>query len=141
MILPIVLALFVPALVSVAALVAMTCPLALLLLMPARRPLFPTLLVMVSLCQAGLVVAGWLSADMLGRLAEQALIAMDASGDAEVLRLSVDVRVTTEIISSAATALVAPTLVVLAWAAFLRPTGSAAPHFAARDPFTPDGAL
>jgi hypothetical protein len=140
MVLPILLALFVPALVTAAAIMAVAFPLALVVLMPARRPLFPTLLVMSSLCQAGLVLAGWLSADMLVRLAEQALIAMAASGDAEVLRLSVDLQVATEGVATAAAALAAPTLVLLAWAAFLRPTGSAAPHFAARRPVTPDGA-
>jgi hypothetical protein len=65
---------------------------------------------------------------------------MAATGDAEVLRLSVDLQVATEGVATAAAALAAPTLVLLAWAAFLRPTGSAAPHFAARRPVTPDGA-
>ena len=137
---PIILALFVPALVSVAAVFAMAYPLALLLLMPARRPLFPTLLLMGAFCQAGLVLSSWLSANLLARLAEQALIAMEASGDAEVLRVSADLRVARDVILSTATALAIPTLIVLAWAAFLRPTGSAATHFAARGPLTPDGA-
>jgi hypothetical protein len=130
--LPIMLALFVPVLVSGAALLSIGYPLALLLLMPARRPAFPALLVMGSLCQAGLVLAGWLAADMLGRLAEQAQIAMDASGEAEVLRVSADLRGATEILSSTATALAVPMLIVLAWALFLRPGGRAATHFAER---------
>ena len=138
--LPIMLALLVPALVSTAAVFAIAYPLALLLLMPARRPLFPTLLVMGGVCQAGLVLAGWLSAAMLRRLAEQATLAMDASGEPEVLRVSTDLRVATEVLSAAATALAVPTLIILAWALFLRPTGSAATHFAARG-FTPDEAL
>ena len=138
--LPIMLALFVPALVSVAAVFAVAYPLALLLLMPARRPLFPALLLMGALCQAGLVLSSWLSASMLARLAGQGVIAMEASGDAEVLRLSGDLRVATDVIASTATALAIPTLIVLAWAAFLRPAGGAASHFAARRPLTPDGA-
>jgi hypothetical protein len=138
--LPIILALLVPALVSVAAVFAMAYPLALVLLMPARRPLFPTLLLMGALCQAGLVLSSWLSANMLARLAEQALVAMEASGDAEVLRVSADLRVARDVILSTATALAIPTLIILAWAAFLRPTGGAATHFAARGPLTPDGA-
>ena len=138
--LPIILALFVPALVTAAAAFAIAYPLALLLLLPARRPLFPTLLFMGGLCQAGLVLAGWLSAEMFSRLAEQALIAMDASGDAEVLRLTVDLRLAKGVIASIATALAIPTLIVLAWAVFLRPTGRAATHFAASGQFTPDGA-
>ena len=138
--LPIILALFVPALVSVAAVFAIAYPLALLSLMPARRPLFPALLLIGALCQAGLVLSSWLSANMLARLAEQALIALEASGDAEVLRVSADLRVARDVIQSTATALVIPTLIVLAWAAFLRPTGSAATHFAKRGPLTPDGA-
>jgi hypothetical protein len=138
--LPIMLALFVPVLVSGAALLSIGYPLALLLLMPARRPPFPALLVMGSLCQAGLVLAGWLAADMLGRLAEQAQIAMDASGEAEVLRVSADLRGATEILSSTATALAVPMLIVLAWALFLRPGGRAATHFAERGPRSTDGA-
>ena len=97
-ILPIILALFVPCWCRRAALFAIAYPLALLLLMPARRPLFPTLLVH-GRHLSGRTRAGRLAgADMLGRLAEQALIAMDASGDAEVLRLAVDLRVATEIV-------------------------------------------
>jgi hypothetical protein len=138
--LPIILALFVPALVSVAAVFATAYPLALLLLMPARRAMFPALLLMGAFCQAGLVLSSWLSANLLVRLAEQALITMEASGDAEVLRVSADLRVARDVILSTATALAIPTLIILAWAAFLRPTGSAATHFAARGPLTPDGA-
>jgi hypothetical protein len=65
---------------------------------------------------------------------------MDASGDAEVLRVAADLRVAKAIISSTALALAIPTLIVLAWAAFLRPTGSGAAHFAARGLLTPGAA-
>ena len=138
--LPIMLALFVPALVSGAAVFAIAYPLALLLLLPARRPLFPSLLLMGALYQTGLVISSWLSANMLARLAAPALNAMETSGDVEVLRVAADLRVASDVVASTATALAIPTLIVLAWAVFLWPTGSAAAHFAARGPLIPDAA-
>jgi hypothetical protein len=82
-ILPILLALSVPGLLSAAALVSIGIPLALLPLLATRSPLFPTLLAMGAVCQTALVLAGALATDAFERLAEPLLAAMAASGDAE----------------------------------------------------------
>ena len=57
----------------------------------SRRRLFPTLLAMGVICQVALVLTGWIAADAFARLATQALAAMAASGDAEVLRVGEEV--------------------------------------------------
>ena len=129
--LPIFLALFVPLVLTAAAAFAVAFPLALLPLLAARRRMFPTLLAMGVICQVALVLAGWIAADVFARLATQALAAMTGSGDAEVLRVAGDLERETGILTRTALALVAPTLGMLAWLAFLRPSGTAAGYFAA----------
>ena len=127
--LPILLALFVPALVTAAAFCEVAVPLALLPLLPTRSRLFPTLLALGAICQAALVLAGWLAADAFARLAEQAIAAMAAAEDAEVLQVADSLHRATGVLTSTATALVAPLLGILAWVAFLRPSGAAAAFF------------
>jgi methionine-rich copper-binding protein CopC len=127
--LPILLALFVPALVTAAAFCQIVLPLALLPLLPTRSRLFPTLLAMGVVCQAALVLGGWLATDTFARLAEQAHTAMAAADDAEVMRVAEQLRRATAILSSTATALVLPLLGLLAWLAVLRPSGAAAAFF------------
>ena len=112
--LPILLALFVPALVTAAALCSIALPLMLLPLLPSRSRLFPTLLAMGVVCQAALVLGGWLAADAFARLAEQANAAMTASGEAEVLRVAEQLRSATGVLTSTASALVAALLGMLA---------------------------
>ena len=85
--LPILLALLVPMLLTAAAAFSIAFPLALLPLLAARSRLFPTLLAMGVICQVALVLTGWIAADVFARLATQALAAMTESGDAEVLRI------------------------------------------------------
>ena len=127
--LPILLALLVPALVTAAAFSQVTLPPALLALLPTRSRLFPTLLAMGAICQAALVLGGWLAADSFSRLAEHAITAMAAADDAEVLRVSEQLQRATGVLTSTASALVAPLLGMLAWLAFLRPSGAAAAFF------------
>jgi methionine-rich copper-binding protein CopC len=129
-ILPILLALSVPGLLSAAALVSIGIPLALLPLLATRSPLFPTLLAMGAVCQTALVLAGVLATEAFGRLTEPLLAAMAASGDAEVLQVNDWVRGATHVLRSTATALVTPMLGVLAWTVFLRPAAPAAAWFA-----------
>ena len=124
--LPVLLGLFVPALVTAAAVYSVAFPLALIPLLTARSPLFLTLLAMGAVCQAALVLTGWIATDIFARLAAQALAAMTASGDAEVLRVADELRQATGILTGTATALVAPLLCMLAWLAFLRPSGAVA---------------
>jgi methionine-rich copper-binding protein CopC len=130
-ILPILLALFVPSLVTAAACFSVAFPLALLPLLAARRRLFPTLLAMGVICQAALVLAAWIAVDAVARLATPALAAMAASGDAEVLRVNDELDRALGILTRTALALVAPMLGMLAWLAFLRPSGAAAALFTA----------
>ncbi len=129
--LPIFLALFVPLVLTAAAAFSVVFPLALLPLLAARSRLFPTLLAMGVIFQVALVLTGWIAADVFARLATHALAAMAESGDAEVLRVAGELDWATGILTRTALALVAPTLAMLAWLVFLRPSGAAAGYFAA----------
>lgn len=128
--LPLMASLVVPVLVTASALFAMALPVGLLPLLAGRSRLFPTLLAMGAVCQVALVGTGWLSTRALSQLAEQALAAMAASGDAEVLAVASDLEHAIGALIRTATALAAPTVGLLAWLAYLRPTGPAAAYFA-----------
>ncbi len=108
--LPIMLALMVPILLTAATAFSIGFPLALLPLLSGRRRLFPTLLAMGVVCQVALVLTGWIAADVFARLATEALTAMGTSGDAEVLRLGDELAWATGIMRRTALALAAPTL-------------------------------
>ena len=129
--LPIFLALFVPLVLTAAAAFSVMFPLALLPSLAARSRLFPTLLAMGVIFQVALVLTGWIAADVFSRVATHALAAMAESGDAEVLRVAGELDWATGILTRTAVALVAPTLAMIAWLAFLRPSGAAAGYFAA----------
>jgi len=128
--LPLMASLVVPVLVTASALFAMAFPVGLLPLLAARSRLFPTLLAMGAVCQVALVAAGWTSTNALSRLVEQVLAAMVASGDAEVLGVASELKGAIGALFRTATALAAPTVGLLAWLAYLRPTGPAAAYFA-----------
>ncbi len=127
--LPILLALFVPALVTAAAFCGGMTPLLLLPSLATRSRRFPMLLALATICQAAFVLSGWLAADAFGRLAEQAVALMNTAKDTEVLQLAGELRGVTGILTATATALIAPLLGMLAWLAFLRPSGAAAGFF------------
>lgn len=131
LILPTFFALFVPALVTAAAFFSVALPLALLPLLATRSRLLPTLLAMGTICQAALVLTGWIAADAVARLAAQAHATMTASGEAEVLRVADEVERATGILTRTAIALVAPVVCMLGWLAFLQPSGAAASFFTA----------
>ena len=135
--LPIFLALFVPLVLTAAAAFSVMFPLALLPLLAARSRLFPTLLAMGVIFQVALVLTGWIAADVFSRVATHALAAMAESGDAEVLRVAGELDWATGILTRTALALVAPTLAMIAWLVFLRPSGAAAGYFAADTPPVP----
>jgi methionine-rich copper-binding protein CopC len=128
-ILPILAALCVPALVSAAALFSIAFPLLLLPLLAARSRRLPALLAMGAICQSALVLSGWIAVDAFAQLAAQVRVAMAASGDAEVLRVSGQLEHATSVLARTATALLPPLLGMLAWLAFLRPSGAAAAYF------------
>ena len=128
--LPLFLALFVPALVTAAALYSVAFPLAMLSLLVTRSPLFPTLLAMGATCQATLVLNSWLASGALVRVVSALATAMADGGDAEVLRVSGELEREAAILFRTGLALAVPMLGVLAWFAFLRPSGGAAAYFA-----------
>ncbi len=128
--LPILIALMVPLLLTAATAFSIAFPLTLLPLLGGRRRLFPTLLAMGAICQVALVLTGWIAVDIFARLTTKALTAMATSGDAEVLRVGDELTWVSGILSRTALVLIAPTLGMLAWMMFLRPSGAAAGYFA-----------
>lgn len=128
--LPLMASLVVPLLVTASVVFAIALPVGLLPLLALRSRLFPTLLALGAVCQVALVAAGWISTHALSQLVEQGLAAMEASGDAEVLSLASELEGALGALFRTATALAAPTVGLLAWLAYLRPTGPAAAYFA-----------
>ena len=120
-ILPILVGLMVPALVTLAALAAIVLPLALLVLLPNRRPRFMTLVGMSAVCQAGLSASGWLAARMLARLVEAAGPSMRDSGDAEVVQIADRLTQASASLEGMAFMLLAPGCGLLLWLLALRP--------------------
>jgi methionine-rich copper-binding protein CopC len=118
-ILPVLAALYVPALETGAAFFLCAVPLALLPLLVARSRLFPRLFAMLVACQAGLVIASLLGADAFSRLAAEASGAMIAAPDSEVQRVAEDFARAREALASTALAFVAPLLGYAAWLAVL----------------------
>ena len=125
--LPILAALFVPALETAAAFFLIAVPLALVVLLLARSPRFPRLFTMMVVSQAGLVLAGLLASDAFSALATQATGAMAAAPDAEVHALAEELERAAHALDSTATAFVAPMVGYLVWCPFLllsHPVGS-----------------
>ncbi len=112
---PVLAALFVPALEAAAAFFLIAVPLGLVVLLLARSRLFPTIFAMTVVCQAGLVVGSVLAADAFARLATEAGAAMIASGDAEVLRVAEGLRRAHDVLTSTAAGFVTPLLGFLFW--------------------------
>jgi hypothetical protein len=119
--LPILVGLMVPALVTLAALAAIALPLALLILLPDRRPRFMALVGMSAVCQSGLAVASWLSARTLAGLVDTAAALMRDSGDAEVLQVAEQLRQASDVLSQTALYLLAPAAGLVAWTLVLHP--------------------
>jgi len=120
-ILPLLIGLMVPALVTVAVFAAIVLPLALLILLPDRRPRFLALVGMSAVCQAGLALASWLAANAIAGLVDAADVVMRDSGDAEVLQVAGWLRQQSAVIGGIAIALLAPALGLVAWVFALHP--------------------
>ena len=119
--LPILIGLMVPALVSVAALSAIVLPLALLVLLPSRGPRFMPLVGMSAVFQAGITLAGWLASRTLSGLVSAAGTLMRDSGDAEVLQVADQLTQASGLLEGTAAALLAPALGFVAWLVVLHP--------------------
>jgi methionine-rich copper-binding protein CopC len=91
--------------------------------------MFPTIASMGAVVQSTLVVAGWLATALTRELSQAAVATMSAAPDQEVLQLADQLTAAVAMLTSAATMLIAPTAVLVAWCVFLRPSGRAAAHF------------
>ncbi len=132
--LPMLIGLLIPVLVTLAALASILLPMALLVLLPNRRPRFMALLAMSVVCQTALVIASWLAAHALSELAVTVVTLMRDSGDAEVMQLADQLVRVSQIIEGTASALIVPALGMAAWLIALRPwrTEPDAPPLSAR---------
>ena len=120
-VLPILIGLLVPALVTLAAVASIALPLAILILLPDRRPRFMALFGMSAICQAGLALAAWLAARTIAGLIEAAAGVMRDSGDAEVLQVAERLTQASAVIAGTAFALLAPASGLVLWMLVLRP--------------------
>jgi hypothetical protein len=118
-VLPILAALIVPALEVAAAFFLIAVPVAMMVLLLTRSHLFPKMFVMLSVCQAGLVLAGLFGSDAVSRLVAEAIPAMTAAPDVEVQHAAEDLRRAEGVLVQTAAALVMPTVGYLVWLPFL----------------------
>jgi methionine-rich copper-binding protein CopC len=128
-ILPIVLALAVPALVTIAASFSFVFPLLLLARLRQRPSMFPVLLAMGAVCDAALVGSGWFAMRLFTDLGEAASTAMAKAPDADVVALATQLTSAIDTLTKTATALIVPAAALVVWAVFLRPLGRAAAAF------------
>ncbi len=128
-ILPILLALVVPALVTIAASFSFIFPLVLLARLRQHPSMFPVLLAMGAVCNAALVGSGWFATRLFRDLAQTASAEMLKAPDAEVVALATQLIGAINTLSRAATVLIVPASVLVVWAVFLRPLGRAAAAF------------
>ena len=127
--LPILLALFVPALVTLAALFSFFFPLVLLARLRSRPLMFPTMLSMGAVCQSALVATGWLAAMLLRELIQAFNAAMLEAPNPEVVQVSDQLARAVSTLMTTATMLVLPAAALVGWAVFLRPSSNAAGQF------------
>jgi len=128
-ILPILLALLVPALVTIAASFSFVFPLVLLARLRQRPSMFPVLLAMGAVCDVALVGGGWFATRLFSDLAQTASGEMLKAPDAEVVALAKQLTGAIETLMRTATVLIAPAVALSVWAVFLRPLGRAAAAF------------
>jgi methionine-rich copper-binding protein CopC len=128
---PIMAALFVPALEAIAAFFLIVAPLGLLALLPTRSRHFPRFFSMGVVCQAALVLASVIGADAFSKLATELTAAMNAAEGAEVQRAAGDLARASDVLTSTATAFVAPMLGHLVWLPVLLVSPQSAAFFRA----------
>ena len=128
-ILPILLALFVPLLVTVAAVFSFVFPLVLLARLRFRPLMFPTMLSMGAVCQFALVATGWLATMLLRELTQAFNAAMLEAPNAEVVQVADQLTGAVSTLMATAMMLVLPAAALVGWAVFLRPSSNAAGQF------------
>lgn len=128
-VLPILLAIFVPALVTIAASFSFVFPLVLLARLRPRPALFPVVLAMGAVCDAALVGSAWCATRLFTDLAQAASTAMVKAPDADVVALAKQLTAAIDTLARTATVLIAPAVGLGVWAVFLRPLGRAAAAF------------
>jgi MFS family permease len=127
--LPIVLSLLVPLLVTFAALFSFAFPLVLLTRLRSRPLMFPRLMSMGAVCQSVLVATGWLATRLMRELSQVAATTMTKAPDEEVRQLADQLTAAVGTLTTTATMLVVPAAVLVGWVVFLRPSSSAAGQF------------
>jgi len=128
-IVPILVALMIPALVTAAAMFSFLFAIVLLARLPFRPLMFPTIASMGAIVQTALVVTGWLATAVLRDLAQAAVAEMSNARDLEVRQLADQLTSAVATLMMSATLLIVPTAVLVAWSVFLRPSGRAAAQF------------
>jgi hypothetical protein len=131
--LPILMALCVPALVNATALFSGLFPILLLARLPFRPLMFPTITAMGAVIQTALAVSSWLASAAMRELSQPAVEVMSGAPDREVVQLAGELTAAVAALMSTATMLLVPTAALVAWSVFLRPSGSVACQFG-RDP-------
>ena len=127
--LPIFIALMIPALVSAAAMFSFLFAIVLLARLPFRPHMFPTIASMGAIVQTALVVTGLMATAVLRELAQAAVVEMANAPDLEVRQLAGQLTSAVATLMLSATLLVVPTALLVAWSVFLRPSGRAAGLF------------
>jgi methionine-rich copper-binding protein CopC len=128
-ILPILLALFVPLLVTVTAVFSFVFPLVLLARLRFRPLMFPTIMSMGAVCQSALVATGLMATMLLRELMQAFNAAMLEAPDAEVVQLADQLTGEMSALMATSTMLVLPAAALVGWAVFLRPSSYAAAQF------------
>jgi hypothetical protein len=128
--LPILFALLVPALQTLTAAFLVAIPVAFLPLLAARSPRFPSLFAMLVATQVGFAASSLLASQTLGQVVAEAMSAMEASGDAEVLRANEIAAQLLGLVRSTALGFLLPVLGYALWGLFLLFTAAPRRYFA-----------
>lgn len=118
--LPILMALCVPALVTATALFSGLFPIVLLARLPFRPLMFSTIVAMGAVVQSALAASSWLASAALRELAEAAVATMSSAPDREVVQLAGELTASVAVLMTTATMLLVPTGALVAWSLFLK---------------------
>jgi hypothetical protein len=129
--LPILFALLVPALQTLTASFLVAVPFAFLPLLVARSPRFPKLFTMLVVTQVGFVAASLLASHTFTQVVTEAIAAMQASNEAEVLRAAEIAANLLGLVRSTAYGIVLPVVGFVLWGIFLIFAAAPRSYFAA----------